>query len=122
MSHLAVLAGPRHRSAALSLSCLGLLALTAACGLMDEFERQVAADVQGHPAIVQHIGDIHTIAIDWSATGDEPGDDVFVFRLTGTKGEGVLTAECVTVDADHEDVVSGSLRLPSGQTINLFGN
>jgi hypothetical protein len=94
--------------------------LASGCGLFGEFERQVAADIKDNPVILQHIGDISTIKIDWTATGDAPGEDVFVFHVRGSKGEGVLTAECVTVDADREDVVSGTLRLSSGDTVDLF--
>ena len=93
-----------------------------ACGLLDEFERQVAEDIKANPVIVNHNGEITAIEVDWTATGEEPDEDVFVFNLTGTKGNGTLTAECITVDADHEDVVSGSLQIPSGETIDLFGN
>ena len=91
------------------------------CGALDDFEQQVAVDLKGNPVILRHIGEITSIDTDWSATGEEPGDDVFVFRVTGTKGDASLVAECITVDADHEDVVSGSLRLPSGETVDLFG-
>lgn len=110
-----------RRYAARWLTCLGLLAVTTGCGLLAEFERQVAVDIENNPVIVRYIGDIDAIEIDWTATGEEPDDDVFVFRLSGSKGDGVLTAKCITIDADHEDVVSGSLRLPSGETIDLFG-
>lgn len=109
-----------RRYVALCLTFLGLLAVATGCGLLAEFERQVAVDIEDNPVIVRYIGDIDTIEIDWTATGEEPDEDVFVFRLSGSKGGGVLTAKCITVDADHEDVVSGSLRLPSGETIDLF--
>ena len=49
-----------------------------------------------------------------------PGENVFVFEISGPNGEGTLTAECITVDAEHEDVVSGKLRLASGEGFNLF--
>lgn len=112
----------RHRAAARWLGLATLLLLTApGCGLLDDFEQQVAADIKDNPVILRHIGEITSIDTDWSATGDEPGDDVFVFRVAGTKGEASLVAECITVDIDHEDVVSGSLRLPSGETVDLFG-
>ena len=110
----------RSRSA-LVFACLALL-LATGCGVLGEFERQVAEDIKDNPVIRRHIGDIESIDIDWTATGEEPGDDVFVFSLKGSNGEGVLTAECITVDATHEDVVSGSLRLPSGESIDLFAN
>ena len=107
----------RSRSLAMTLA---LVAATG-CGLLDAFENQVAADIKDNPVIVQHIGEIKSIDTDWTLTGEEPKEDVFVFRLSGTKGDGVLTAQCITVDADHEDVVSGSLKLPSGETVDLFG-
>jgi hypothetical protein len=110
---------------ALRLACLvGATLLTlvvSGCGLLEGFEQQVADDIKDNPAILQHVGVISSIDTDWTATGEEPGDEVFVFNLSGTKGDAVLTAECVTVDADHEDVVSGSLRLPSGDVVDLFG-
>ena len=45
---------------------------------------------------------------------------MFVFEISGPKGAGTLTAECITVDAEREDVVSGTLRLASGKEFNLF--
>ena len=112
---------PARLGLALVLLCLGVSSLFASgCGLLADFEQQVAEDIKDNPVIVQHIGEITSIDVDWTATGEEPGDDVFVFHVNGTKGEGLLTAECITVDADHEDVVSGSLRLPSGETFDLF--
>ena len=113
----------RHR-AARRLLCVGtatfFVLVASGCGLLDDFEQQVAADIKDNPVILRHIGDITSIDTDWTATGEQPGDDVFVFRLTGTKGEASLTAECITVDAEHEDVISGSIRLPSGETIDLY--
>lgn len=94
--------------------------VVSACGLLDVFVDQVQADIEGNPVILRHIGTIDSMEIDWSATGEEPGEDVFVFRIKGSKGQGLLTAECVTVDADHEDVVAGKLELSSGETYNLF--
>lgn len=104
----------------LLLLAIAVIVTVAGCGLLDEFEKQVAADIKDNPVVVQYIGDINSIETDWTATGEEPDENTFVFRISGTKGEGMLTAECITIDADHEDVVSGSLELASGETIDLF--
>jgi hypothetical protein len=32
----------------------------------------------------------------------------------------VLTATCITIDEDTEDVTAGTLKLSSGETVNLF--
>ncbi len=46
--------------------------------------------------------------------------DVFVFEVKGAKGEGIVTAEFVTIDVDTEAVTSGEIKLPSGETYDLF--
>ncbi|MBW3597480.1 MAG: hypothetical protein KY475_09430 [Planctomycetes bacterium] len=87
---------------------------------LDEFDRQVQADVEDHPLIVEHIGAIQEFRHDWDASMEEPGEDVWVFDIRGEKGSGRLRAECITIDADTEDVTSGQLILDSGETIELF--
>ena len=87
---------------------------------LDEFDRQVQVEVEGHPVIVEHIGAIQEFSHDWDASMAEPGEDVWVFDIRGEKGSGRLRAECVTIDADTEDVPSGELILDSGQTVQLF--
>ena len=87
---------------------------------LDLVAEQVKADIEDNPVIVEHIGRIESIELDFSASADAPGDDTFVFELKGTKGSGVLTAEVVTVGDEHEEVRSGTLRLASGETVDLF--
>jgi hypothetical protein len=81
---------------------------------------QVRADISDNPVVLEHIGEIESIGFEFWASGMAKGDDTFVFALKGTKGEGVLTAEVITIDADHEEVLSGTLRLPSGEKMDLF--
>ncbi|TDI43768.1 MAG: hypothetical protein E2P02_10745 [Acidobacteria bacterium] len=100
------------------LVCMSIV--SASCGFFADFEKQVAADIKDNPVIRTHLGTIDSIDIDWSKTGDETGENVFVFEISGPKGAGTLTAECITVDAEREDVVSGTLRLASGKEFNLF--
>ncbi|MHC4974420.1 MAG: Coa1/Tim21 domain-containing protein [Planctomycetota bacterium] len=87
---------------------------------LDLVSEQVKADLQDNPVILEHIGRIESIDIDLMASGAARGDDTLVFDLKGTKGEGVLNAEVVTVDGEHEEVRSGTLRLPSGEKVDLF--
>ncbi len=108
-----------ERSAAVVVG--SMLVLTAAgCGLFDVFIDQVKADIKDNPVIVQHIGTIQSMEIDWAGTGSEPDENTFVFNVTGSKGSGVLTAECITIDANTEDVRSGKLETSAGQTFDLF--
>ena len=109
------------RRAAFLAAAIALL-LNVGCGALDEFERQVVQDIQDNPVMLEHVGQIQTIDIDWVATGQEPGDDVFVFDVTGSKGSGTLTAECITIDSGREDVVAARLRLPSGEDLDIFAN
>ena len=98
------------------LIVLGVVVLLVAVGAvawlgLDLIAEQVKADIEDNPVIVEHIGRIESIELDLLASGDTPGDDTFVFELKGTKGNGVLTVEVVTVDDEHEEVRSGTLRL-----------
>ncbi|MHC4816924.1 MAG: Coa1/Tim21 domain-containing protein [Planctomycetota bacterium] len=87
---------------------------------LDMVSEQVKADIQDNPVILEHIGRIESIEFDFMASGAASGDDTLVFNLKGTKGEGVLTAEVITVDDEHEEVRSGTLRLASGEKVDLF--
>lgn len=87
---------------------------------IDVVAQQVANDIENNPVIVQHIGLINSIEVDWTASMAEPGEDVFVFELSGSKGRGVLVAESKTIDVDTENVTWGRLKLPSGEQYDLF--
>ncbi|NIL97029.1 MAG: hypothetical protein GTO62_07805 [Planctomycetales bacterium] len=82
---------------------------------------QVREDIQANPVILEQIGTIEEIELQIMASNLHPGDDVFVFKLTGSKDAGKLTAKVVTVDADTEQVNWGKLRVKSsGETWDLF--
>ncbi len=84
------------------------------------FRDQVREDIKEHPVIVEHIGTISAIELDMDASEKLPGENDFVFNLTGSNGQGVLTATCITIDEDTEDVTAGSLKISTGETISLF--
>lgn len=89
------------------------------CGL-DLFADQVRRDIENNPVVLEQLGDITDIETDFVASANEPGGDVFVFRLEGTKGSGRLTAVCITVDDETESVTWGRLRMDSGEEFDLF--
>ena len=84
------------------------------------FEAQIKDVLATNPVIIKHLGDVVECKMDLAASGEAEGDEVFVFNVTGSKGNGVVTAECVTVDADTEQITSGTLRLASGETVDLM--
>lgn len=87
---------------------------------MDMVADQVRREVEDNPVIVEHVGIIEEIDTDLAASANEPGVEVFVFSLTGSKGNARLTVETVTVDADREQVTWGRLRTQSGEEYDLF--
>ena len=73
-----------------------------------------------NPVIREHLGVVERIEIDLEATGDQPSDDTLVFRVIGSEGTGVVTADIVTGDLDVEEIRSGTLQLPTGETYDLM--
>ncbi len=86
----------------------------------DLFTDQVRADIAEHPVIVERIGEIQEFTYDDDRSMEEEGEDVYVFRVYGDKGGGLLRAACLTISADAEDVVAGELIMDSGEKIQLF--
>jgi hypothetical protein len=82
-------------------------------------EEQVAADLEDNPVLAEHVGDGRTFDIQWVQSGMHPDNDTFIFRVTGRKGSGVITAKCITVSAEEEDVTEGTLTV-AGRTYDLF--
>jgi hypothetical protein len=87
---------------------------------MKIFRDQVRVDIKDNPVIVDKIGAITSFELDMDASELLEGENDFVFDVAGTKGQGVLTATCITIDADTEDVTAGSLKMSTGETVNLF--
>jgi hypothetical protein len=89
------------------------------------FEEQAQQALSQNEVILEHIGEIQSMDFDLMGTGEaEDGStaagQTFVFRVEGSKGSGVVSAEFVTDDADTELLTSGTLTLSSGEVIDLF--
>jgi hypothetical protein len=99
---------------------LGGLAVFGVRFAMAIFAEQVRVELQDNPVLRAHLGEPEKFELDWVGTGADSREDVYVFRVRGTQGRGRVSAACVTVDADREQVTSGSLRLESGEEYDLF--
>jgi hypothetical protein len=84
------------------------------------FADEVEADLRSNPVVREHIGRIEVFELDLSASIAAEGDEDFVFRVSGTKGTGLVFATCVTNDSGIEEVVAGTIQLESGETVDLF--
>ena len=84
------------------------------------FADEVERDLRSNPVIVEHVGRIEEFELDLGASVAAEGGDDFVFRVSGTKGSGLVTATCITNDEGIEEVVAGTIQLESGETLDLF--
>ena len=50
----------------------------------------------------------------------EEGDDVFVYRIKGSKGQGYATVDSITNEWGDEDIQSVSLRLDTGEEVEVI--
>ena len=81
---------------------------------------QVAEDIQSDPVILEHIGTIETIRPRLITSCLLPQEEVFAYKLTGTKDRGTLIASSTSLDDATERVNWGMLRVKStGQTLAL---
>jgi hypothetical protein len=84
------------------------------------FSDEVESELRSNPVIIEHIGRIEEFELDLSASIAEEGGEDFVFRVSGTKGSGLVTCTCVTNAEGIEEVVAGTIQLDSGETLDLF--
>ncbi len=98
------------------LLVLGAVASVAWYGIR-VFNEHADAAIRADPAIVDALGRITEIHIDFVATGDAPGDEEFAYRIIGDRGRGLLVGRFVTIDAEIEDLREGTLTLDDGRVI-----
>lgn len=84
------------------------------------FTEQVAKALRDNSVVREHLGELKELELDFLASSAESGPDDFVFHATGSEASGTITATCITVDADTEEVTAGTLRLENGETYDLF--
>jgi len=84
------------------------------------FSDEVESELRSNAVIIEHVGRIEEFELDFSASVAEDGSEDFIFRVSGTKGSGLVTATCVTNADGNEEVVAGTIQLESGETLDLF--
>ena len=102
--------------AAVLLLALGTVASVAWFGI-STFNDQAYTAIRADPAIVDAVGKISEIHIDFEATGNAPGAEEFAYRITGDRASGLLVGRFVTIDDEIEDLREGTLSLDDGQVI-----
>lgn len=83
------------------------------------FFDNVQASLRENSIFQKHIGEVVRFREDYTATGAK-GKDIFVFKVEGTGGTGIVTAELKTVDRKTERLMSGTMVLESGESYDLF--
>jgi len=84
------------------------------------FSDEVESELRSNPVIIEHVGRIEEFELDFSASVAEEGSEDFIFRVSGTKGSGLVTATCMTNANGMEEVIAGTIQLESGETLDLF--
>ncbi len=93
----------------------GMLGYFGFYGVMGVMEGMVRDQIKDDPVIVEHIGELQTVKTNITATGEEkqqnpqPGRNVLVFDVTGTKGSGQVVG--TQVQAPEPGLVLENARL-----------
>ncbi|WP_157956472.1 hypothetical protein [Dyella sp. C11] len=83
------------------------------------FRDQAVTAMDQQRVIQQCIGKIESSSLEVIATGNEDRDNGFVFHIKGPRSSGRVSAVFTTVDADHERIDEGELKLDDGRTFKL---
>jgi len=84
------------------------------------FSDEVESELRSNPVIIEHVGRIEEFELDLGASVAEEGSEDFIFRVSGTKGSGLVNATCVTNADGMEEVAAGTIQLESGESLDLF--
>lgn len=98
----------------MSLVCCGVVFYGATALL----ENQVQQAIQANAVVQEHVGEIEGIELTWGES-IKADDDVFVYKLEGSKGNATVEVITETIDSDTEELISGRLLLPDGREFML---
>ena len=78
---------------AAGLGLVGFFGVMMLLTRLDSLADQVSGKIRDLPVIVEHIGSIESVDLDWTATDNESRENLLVFRIKGDKAEGMIVAE-----------------------------
>lgn len=88
----------------------------------EEYDAQARAAMQVDPVVAAQLGAIRKVALDDAASMDEPGPDVLVFDVEGSRGKGRVTARFITISATQEALGPGMLVMADGTRHEIEGD
>lgn len=122
-------AKPSNRFPILLAIALGILSAGAVfcCGgavLMVKFGMDVVSDevreeLAAKPEVRQNIGEIESFGINYSRTGSQNDDEVFVYDIKGSEGKGFVTVRQITNDDGSEGILSAELTMSDGRKVPI---
>lgn len=95
------------------LACGGGL-LMFSKGMIEDGARQAIA---GNEVIEEKIGTVESLSVNFQATGEAGGQNLFVLDIKGSKGAGQLIVQADA--ADPSKVMSAKLRMADGEEVDL---
>lgn len=105
----------------LALMVLGVLAAVGSVAWygFGMFNDQAKAAIRNNPGVIEAVGEIREIRMDFTATGNTSGAETFAYRIEGERANGLLVGRFVTVSGDAEELREGRLTLDDGRVIAL---
>lgn len=106
---------------------IGFVCVALCCGVgfffvnmgMDAVSADIEMQVRDDPVIVENIGEIESLDVDWVKSSAHEDQDTFIYDIKGSKGEGELTVKSVSDINGNEEIIWAALRTPDGQTHSL---
>jgi hypothetical protein len=95
-------------------TCTGLLMFG-----MNIAEEEIAAQLRDEPKFREHIGELQSLDMDLIASGAEDDDEVFVYKVRGSKGSGKVTIHEGEDDDGNTTVEKATLRLSDGTQVQV---
>jgi hypothetical protein len=87
---------------------------------LDVMSAEVEQQLRDQPRVREHFGELRSVKMDFAKSAAVEGDDVFVYQVEGTKGSGEVTVRLEEVEFGEQRVTEATLRLSSGEEIDLL--
>ncbi len=109
---------------ALGCGGVGLIVMLVCCGGVGVFgvnlmSTEAELALRDNAQIREHLGELSSVRVNLLKSVSQEGDDVWVYDLTGAKGNGELTTLQTTDDNGDEVFHSAKLRLSDGKTVDI---